>query len=485
MAVGLKMTCCSVNLAPGTASAQRGLLSFLRGQRGAVLTWAAILIVPLIGFMGLGVDSARGYMVRARLSQALDAAALAAGRQTADTQRSEDIANTVFKANFPTGYMDATLTGPSITFNADKDTVTASATAVIPTYFVHLIGQNTFTVNASTEVTRKTIYMDVVVSIDVSGSMDDYIGGVKKVDAASAAARTLVDALFGTADQKDLLKMGLVTWNSNARILDINSSYNRSQATSKTVPSYDDPTTSSTKKFTTLWFAKDSPVPLFTRPATGWKGCVHARFLGESNEANNADLLVSMGKVGTKDWVAWKPAFNNSDGDEMQCPSQGIRRLTNIRGQMISAIQAVKDPSGNTDLAVGLHWGWALLGISGSPFTGDGTTPPADGQGQLVRAIVLMTDGANTQDDQDAYQGALSASKLNDRTKTIAQRIKNEGVVIYGIQFGYKSGPQEELMKLVASGPSSPYYQYAPDAASLQAAFQEIGNHLSKLRISK
>jgi Flp pilus assembly protein TadG len=479
------MTDRNVNHAPACTSGALGIGAFVRGRRGSVLTWGALMMVPLIGFMGLGVDTARGYLVRARLSQSLDAAALAAGRQTADTKKAEDMAKTVFKANFPNGYMDAALDGPTVTFNADKDTVTASATVVMPTYFVRLIGQDNFTVSASTEVTRKTVYMDVVVSIDVSGSMGDYIAGVKKVDAASTAARTLVDSLYGTAEEKDLLKMGLVTWNSNARILDINSTYKRNQATSKAVASYDDPTTTSTSKKTTVWFAKNSPVPLFTRPADGWKGCVHARFLGTGNEANNADLFVSTGKFGTKDWVAWKPAFNNSDGQEMQCPSQGIQRLTSVRGQMISAIQQVKNPSGNTDLAVGLIWGWSLLGISGSPFTGDGTTPPAQGEGQLIRAIVLMTDGANTQDNQDAYQGALTASKLDDRTKIVAKRIKDEGVVIYGIQFGYKSGPQEALMKEVASGPGAPYYQYAPDAESLKAAFQEIGNHLTKLRISK
>lgn len=469
----------------GPAGEKRGVLSFLRGSRGAVLTWGAILMVPLIGFMGLGVDAARGYMVRARLSQALDSAALAAGRKTADTQKAEDIARTVFTANFPEGFMDAALSGPTITFNSDRDTVTAEATAVLPTYFVHLIGQDTFTVHASAEVTRKTIYMDVVVSIDVSGSMGDYIGGVKKITAATNAATTLVDSLFGTAETKDLLKMGLVTWNSNARILDIGSTYNRSQATRTTVSSYDDPTTSSTKKTTTLWFAKDSPVPLFTRPSNGWKGCVHARFLDDNNDYDDADLVLTMGKVGGKDWVAWKPAFNNDSGSTMQCPNEGVRRLTNKRSDLYAAINAVTNPGGNTNLAMGLLWGWALLGTEESPFSGDGTTPPKDGEGQLVRAIVLMTDGANTQDDQDAYEGALSASKLNDRTRTIAQRIKGEGVVIYAIQFGYKSGPQEDLMKQVASGPGAPYYQYAPDAAALQTAFQEIGNHLSKLRLSK
>lgn len=460
------------------APSASGALSFFRGQHGSVLAWAAFLMIPLIGFVGLGVDTARGYMVRARLSQSLDAAALAAGRQTASAQKAEDTAKMVFNANFPTGYMEAQLSGPTITFNTDKDTVTAAATVVLPTYFIHVLGQDTMTVSASTEVTRKTVYMDVVVSIDVSGSMDDYIGGVKKVAAASTAARTLVDTLFGASEEKDMLKMGLVTWNSNARILDINKAYNRAQSTSKTVSTYKDPTTNTNR--TTLWFAKDSPVPFFTRPPNGWKGCAEARFLNDGDSSNDADLMVSMGKVGGKDWVGWKWADT-----DLQCPSQGIQRLTNIRGQMISAIQGVKDPSGNTDLAVGLVSAWSLLGISGSPFTGDGTTPPAQSEGELIRAIVLMTDGANTQDSADAYKGALSASKLDDRTKTVAQKIKDAGVVIYGIQFGYKSGPQEALMKQVASGPGAPYYQYAPDAASLEAAFQEIGNHLSRLRLSK
>jgi Flp pilus assembly protein TadG len=460
------------------AKEPRSFFRYTCDRRGSLLTWAAFLMVPLMGFVGLGVDTARGYMVRARLSQSLDAAALAAGRQTADTAKAEESAKMVFKANFPAGYMDSTLSGPTVSFNADKDTVTTSASVVLPTYFVHLIGTDSVTVSASSEVTRKAIYMDVVVSIDVSGSMDDYIGGTKKVDAAADAARTLVDALFGPSETKDLLKMGLVTWNSNARILDINSNYVRNQSTSKSVPTYRDPTTNNNRS--TVWFAKNSPIPFFTRPPNGWKGCAEARFLNDGVSTNDADLLVGMGKVGGKDWVGWKWADSN-----LQCPSQGIRRLTNTRGQMISAIQEVKDPSGNTNLAVGLVWGWSLLGISGSPFSGDGTTPPPAGEGELVRAIVLMTDGANTQDSEDAYKGALGYSQLDDRTKTVAQRIKDAGVVIYGIQFGYKSGPQEALMKQVASGPGAPYYQYAPDAAALKDAFQEIGNHLSKLRLSK
>jgi len=35
------------------------------------------------------------------------------------------------------------------------------------------------------------------------------------------------------------------------------------------------------------------------------------------------------------------------------------------------------------------------------------------------------------------------------------------------------------------SGPAAPYDQYAPNAVALAAAFQDIGNHLSKLRLSR
>ena len=66
-----------------------------------------------------------------------------------------------------------------------------------------------------------------------------------------------------------------------------------------------------------------------------------------------------------------------------------------------------------------------------------------------------------------------------------AAKIKETGVIIYALQFGYNDGPQEALMKSIASNPGSPYYPYAPDAPTLQTVFKEIGNHLSKLRLSR
>jgi Flp pilus assembly protein TadG len=471
---------------------------FMGGNRGGIAVWAALIFVPLMGFMGLGVDSARGYLVRARLSQALDAAALAAGKWASNTTKAEEEAAMTFKANFPDGYMDAAVTGPIIEWNALNDMVGINATAVLPTYFVHLLGVNTFTVAASTEVMRKTVYMDIIMSFDVSGSMNETINGVPKIDAAREAAHTLTDSLFGASETKEFLKMGLVTWNSNARILPIGVAYNAATLTSQAVPSYKNPYRKSdgtayaspynaspypsNATFNTVYFANGIPVPLMKQPPSNWTGCVVARYVN-NGVADDGDTELGTGTFGGKQWMSWLPATTSSPS--MQCTNQGIRRLINVKSTVKSAIDQVINPSNNTSLGVGLVWGWRLLGTTGSPFAGDGTPPPTDPEKELVRAIILMTDGANTQATGDAYRGVLTASGLNSRTQAVATKIKDDGIIIYAIQFGFNDSAQEALMKSIASGPTTPYYQYAPDAPALQMVFKEIGNHLSKLRLSK
>ena len=49
-------------------------------HRGAVSAVVALSIAPMVATVGLAIDTARGYLVKARLSQAIDAAGLAGGR---------------------------------------------------------------------------------------------------------------------------------------------------------------------------------------------------------------------------------------------------------------------------------------------------------------------------------------------------------------------------------------------------------------------
>ena len=82
---------------------------FLADESGASLLLVAAVLVPLLGFAGLGTDAARGYMVKARLGDALDAAVLAGAHVIEPADIQAEIQK-YFDANFPPGFMGATVT---------------------------------------------------------------------------------------------------------------------------------------------------------------------------------------------------------------------------------------------------------------------------------------------------------------------------------------------------------------------------------------
>ena len=80
-----------MNIPPVFNSIWQTATSFLHRLRkdhgGAVAIYLAFAIVPVIGFVGIGTDTARAYMVKSRLSSALDAAGLAGGKAFFSTTR--------------------------------------------------------------------------------------------------------------------------------------------------------------------------------------------------------------------------------------------------------------------------------------------------------------------------------------------------------------------------------------------------------------
>jgi hypothetical protein len=59
------------------------------------------------------------------------------------------------------------------------------------------------------------------------------------------------------------------------------------------------------------------------------------------------------------------------------------------------------------------------------------------------------------------------------------------GITLYVIQFANNNSSMQTLLKQVATTPDKPFYNYAPDAATLQTVFREVANNLSELRLSK
>ncbi len=308
---------------------------FWRDRRGGVAIFAAAAIIPLLGALGLATDVSRAYLVKSRLQDAVDAAALAGGKVITSSTRDADI-QAYFTANFPVGFMQAVdantgAAAPALvisdnhTQTAAATTVTVSASARIPTTFMRILGFADVTVSATATATRAMAGLDVVLAMDVSGSMGQ---PMSKMDAAKAAADSLVDYLFDGAATSPttvvngttyyLLNVGLVPWNHQVNVTRNGVSF--SSVTTQTVSSFANPFTGLSQS--TLYYANNSPVPLLWDPRcwnrtncssssnrdSTWAGAVYARYLDDGNNGDDGDFVLGQVTVGGKQWMGWEPA---------------------------------------------------------------------------------------------------------------------------------------------------------------------------------
>ncbi len=470
---------------------------FLLDERGAVLVFLALATIPLIGFVGIGTDVARAYLVKSRLSSALDAAGLAGGRSFFKATRDADI-DMFFQANFPAGYMGATVAGPTKIIDEANETIQLHASATIPTSFMHLLGHDSLTVDAAAEVVRKMTALDVVLSIDMSGSMSWSSGsGSSRIAAARAAASELVAILFGDDATKEHLNIGVVPWAGKVKVMREGQTYDQTLTTTVAVDAFTNPITGAAQSI--VYFANNSPVPLLSAPEPTWTGCVFNRFLDDGLDTSDADVLLGPAETPDADWPAWQPIgfagdpFPGSGRCSMSigysectpCPARGITALGNVKQGVLDAIAALQNPSGTTNIPAGLGWAWRVLKPE-VPFT----EAVAEPEYELQRAIVLLTDGENTGGIGDGYKtvfglDTVAGPDMDARLRTLADNIKADGVIIYVIQFANSGGALQALLKEIASGPDQPYYYYAPNGDTLQQVFREIANHLSELRLAK
>jgi Flp pilus assembly protein TadG len=472
---------------------------------GATAAFLAAGLFAMIGTVGIATDAARGYLVKARLSQALDAAALAGAKAFNLPNRDADI-NMYFNANFPAGYMDANLSGPNISTKKDNtgnDVLTLTASAQIPTTLMTLFGINQLNVSGGSEVTRETDFLDVVLAMDMSGSMGNSLGGSTRIAAARDAATELINIMFGSSATKSLLKIGLVPWNSKVNVQLNGTAYDQTLTTVENVTPFTNPLTSAAQS--QVWKANNSPVPLLAPPPVDWAGCVYTRYKDNADPTDDAETALGAVSFTGGDWVAWEhigvegePVAGSAEctsslstsQDCTVCLDHGITPLTNTKQTIQDAVNELLSPVGGTNIPQGLAWAWRVL-TPGAPFDEADPNPP----GERQQAIVLLTDGENCGWWGDGYKGiwiigssascSESRDEMNDRLTELATNIKAAGIKIYTIQFANSGTDMQNLLKSISTGPGAPYYHYAPDAATLQTVFQEIATHLSELRLSK
>jgi hypothetical protein len=178
-----------------------------RRDRGTVLVFLAVAMVTILVGAGLAIDLGRGYVLKAQVSRAVDAAALAAARSL---RSGEDIAvergTAIAAANgLQGGFGQATL---DFVFGTTEDgelTVTAEGAMRIPTLLMKLIGQDV--VGARSRAVTVVPPIDLVLVLDQSGSLSEAGAWDDLQDAAQAFVANFDD---------DIDQMGMVSFQLRA-----------------------------------------------------------------------------------------------------------------------------------------------------------------------------------------------------------------------------------------------------------------------------
>jgi len=195
-----------------------------------------------------------------------------------------------------------------------------------------------------------------------------------------------------------------------------------------------------------------------------WTGCVNDR--DQTLDVTN-DAISGSGRVYPEQWKDCLPAT--------------ITAMSNSWSNLTTQINNMT-PSGNTNQAIGLFWGWQTLNTTSNPYQ----APAKDPNWVYKDYIVLLSDGMNTQNRWSKTQ-----STIDNRQATLCQNIKDKNknggnqITVFTIQVNINSkDPTSTVLKNCATSGEG-FFQLITSADETATAFQNVLNKIAKLRIAQ
>lgn len=500
------------------------LTKFGKNQFGSIAPVMGVAAIPLFMAAGVAVDYGNAVSVKARLQAAVDAAALAAGREANKSNGElERIAKDYFHSNFGTPANAGT---PSMEMTVSEAGLMIEGSVTVDNYLTKVAGFDTSRITASSQVTKEATGLEVVLVFDNTGSM----GRQSRLSTLKVAAHDFVEILFGPREVADTLKIGVVPFSqfvnvgpdkSNAYWLDRNGQNSYSKANFQS----------------NSWHNWRAWTRIRNR---NWTGCVESR---AGNRSVDDDLPVAgvgatlfppafaPDEPGNNTWRAsfnvgnttyryynsylndsrtnsldrrqrHQNKYNNasvsstSRGPDKGCNIQPIQALTNVKSPVLNTINNMK-ADGYTHVAEGVGWGLRVISPA-EPFT-EGVEYSED---DITKAMVLLTDGENTFDSENNHNDSTytaygfldqrrlgssnywtAVSQQNSLLQRACNNVKNAGIVTYSFAYNVPSQTQRNLIKSCASDPEK--YFDPPSNAALVQNFQQIADELRKLHLSQ
>lgn len=202
----------------------------IKSTTGSVLPMAAAAILLSAAMIGAAVDMSRAYSVRSRLQAACDAGILA-GRKAMQSgsygTAEKAFANKYFLSNFDeTNESSKSTSFTSDVNKTDGNSLDASASTVLNTTVVKMIGVNNISISVSCNSKLEMGDNDIMMVPDTTGSMNRTAAGLgplpgqtTRLQDLRAAAKSFYDALAVAAKgSKARIRYGFVPFSSTVNV---------------------------------------------------------------------------------------------------------------------------------------------------------------------------------------------------------------------------------------------------------------------------
>ena len=469
------------------------LQEYARHQAGVVVVAFGLLIPVVIGAVGVSVDISQAYLVKARLSSALDAAALAAAATGSDDEAEiQDKVDAFMAVNYPDGKIGTTI---DVDVSLDGNELTVSASAQLDTTFMTVFGFDEVTVEAETIVQREVRGLEVVMVLDNTGSMstDDNIGTLK------IATANFISVLFESVSDPELVRVGLVPYASSVNVgpyglgLDLNGD---DYGDLFVVPPEDDPYSDyyyGMNPYTGNNYGIDEDDLEYDPDSKGqWHGCVLAEEYTLDTEDHEGpwemyrhDYNGNNGYTGNY-WRypgTYGDYYNSYYSPNRYCPVQPVVPLTSDEQFLLDSADEMT-ASGATLGNFGMVWGWRVVSpeepfIEGSEYDDD----------QWDKVVLMMTDGVNMMSSVYSAYGRsnehnIDANDLDDRFAETCEAMKASDILIYTVTFD--DGVDEDTKDLYRDcATTASNWHDAPTQNDLEEVFEQIARELSNLHIKQ
>lgn len=515
---------------PGTALLGQ-LNDWRRDRSGGIAILFAVMLPVLISAVGMSIDLAQAYLVRERLSRALDAAALAVAGSGLESQAAiEARVNEFLEANYPEDRIGAVV---DFDVSIHGDDVNVTAKASFNTGFMWVIGIDHLNVDKSSTVRKQVKGVEAILVLDNTGSMSTN----NNIATLRTAATNFVNTMFAKAQNPNDIKIGIVpyantvrvglygiglvpdpltgaakpdvTYNDGDPFVTLPSGYGYAMRSGTTY-------NTSTKKYSFNNSNSDHDASnkwygcVIEHNPNGWNAAVDTNDPYPSDVTDNftgdwdiyRDSSYCYGKMvsgSCKTGSGDNPKTHNvltSSTPNAGCPYANIIPLTSTKQDLLHTIGAMQ-PHGNTLGNVGMVWALRMLSPE-EPFE-----EGADWDSQYWRkAVIMMTDGDNTKESDYSYFWLNKRNKINvnttgagtvanpyvlgynQRFEKVCDELYDKEVLVYTVVFTSSVNQDtKNFYKRCATNDSM--YFYAPSQAELLSVFGQIARELSNLYIKE